>query len=71
MTRYHIQLTPYFRSEEYQGSHERKMEKSIEDKCKSIIGILSKIWNHPSDSPSKKGDSPDVNEMLKNQNNLE
>jgi hypothetical protein len=61
MTKHYIQLTPYFRSDAYQESFERKIEKSIEDKCKSVLCLLTKIWKHTSDSSEK---SKDLSERL-------
>jgi len=50
MTKHHAYFNPYFASDEFQESSERKIEKSIEDKCKSIICLITKIWKH---SPKK------------------
>jgi hypothetical protein len=56
MTKHYIQLTPYFRSQEFQDSHEREIEKSIEDKVKSVICIITKIWRCSSNSIKENKD---------------
>ena len=44
MTRHHVYFSPYFASEEFQKSGERKVEKAIENKFKSIVYIIANIW---------------------------
>jgi hypothetical protein len=63
MTKHYVQLTPYFKSDAYQESFERKIERSIEDKCRSVLCLLTKIWKHNSDSPKK---DKDLEERLEN-----
>jgi hypothetical protein len=48
MPRYRTYFSPYFNSAGFQESDERKIEKNIEDKCKSILCLITKIWRHPS-----------------------
>jgi hypothetical protein len=46
MTRYHVFFSPYFTSNEFQDSDERKTEKAIEDKFKSLLYLIS-VWRKP------------------------
>jgi hypothetical protein len=46
MPRYRDFFSPYFTSEAFQNSDERKIEKAIEDRFKSICYLISKIWRH-------------------------
>lgn len=48
MSRYRAFFSPYFTSAEFQDSHERKVEKAIEDKCKTVLCFINKIWKHDS-----------------------
>jgi hypothetical protein len=46
MPRYRDFFSPYFTSDAFQNSDERKVEKAIEDRFKSICYLISKIWKH-------------------------
>lgn len=46
MPRYRDFFSPYFTSDAFQNSEERKIEKAIEDKFKSICYLICKIWKH-------------------------
>lgn len=46
MPRYRAFFNPYFSSELFQESNERKVEKAIEGKCKSVLCFIHKIWRH-------------------------
>jgi hypothetical protein len=47
MTRHHAFFSPYFTSTEFQDSDERKIEESIENKWKSIVFLITKVWKKP------------------------
>jgi hypothetical protein len=53
MPRYRDFFSPYFTSEAFQNSDERKIEKAIEDRFKSICYLITKIWKH-SPTPLEK-----------------
>lgn len=46
MTKHHAYFNPYFASPEFQDSHEREVEKSIENKVKSVWLKISKPWKY-------------------------
>jgi hypothetical protein len=48
MTRHHAFFSPYFTSNEFQDSDERKIEEAIEDKWKSVVFLITKVWKKPS-----------------------
>jgi len=52
MTRHHVFFSPYFTSNEFQESDERKMEKTIEDRFKSLLYLIG-IWRKPKNNNSK------------------
>jgi hypothetical protein len=54
MTRHHAFFSPYFTSNEFQESDERKMEKTIEDKWKYIVLLITKVWKKPKHKPTLK-----------------
>ena len=56
MPRYRAFFSPYFTSQEFQKSNERKIEKAIEDRWHSILFLITKVWKH---SPNKIEHSTD------------
>ena len=46
MPRYRAYFSPYFASEQYQESNERRVEKAIENNFKSIYYLITKVWRH-------------------------
>jgi hypothetical protein len=54
MPRYRDFFSPYFTSNAFQNSDERKIEKAIEDRFKSICYLISKIWKHNPDTTKKE-----------------
>jgi hypothetical protein len=47
MTRHHVFFSPYFTSNKFQESDERKIEEAIENKWKSIVFLITKVWKKP------------------------
>lgn len=47
MPRYRQFFSPYFTSDAFQNSDERKIEKAIEDGCKSLLCLITKVWKQP------------------------
>jgi G:T/U-mismatch repair DNA glycosylase len=58
MTRHHAFFSPYFTSNEFQDSDERKVEKAIENKFKSLLNLVA-VWRKP------KTNKPTVEEIAK------
>lgn len=46
MPRYRAFFNPYFASEVFQESNERKVEKIIENRWHSVLFLITKVWKH-------------------------
>jgi hypothetical protein len=56
MTRHHVFFSPYFTSNEFQESDERKIEQAIENKCNYALFLITRIWQKPKNILKRKKD---------------
>lgn len=57
MTKHHAYFNPYFASPEFQNSHERAVERSIESKVRYIWNKISRIWKRSTIMPKEISDT--------------